>query len=311
MSESISPANLDEAVELAEQQAGNTTRTLVPIPEQVSSAWELKYDEYVRVTLVTDGEVPKLALAPMGDLKYRHRNNDLKLTSNDSVALPRRIVRAFGLAGDVWWTEFDNQLVGTLTEYSDAQTLFKVAEYYSSQSVPGHEAQRATFDDLRDVANNEYQYHEQEPHGITTHRGAVRHSVPDDIGLHEDDELVFLLFHDGTEFIVGLIPHEEGEDEGEIFFKHQYNPMSASPGSHLETLPSVLLDYEKDKVLFHRNRSDQLYYTVPKQAASCLWLDDGYCTDWLSVGDAYFAQLIPKDRDRTIERANPTVVPQD
>jgi hypothetical protein len=127
-----------------------------------------------------------------------------------------------------------------------------------------------------------------------------------------DDDLVFTLFHDGEEFLIGLIPYEgDGEDDDDTpFFKYQYNPMSASPGSVYESLPSVLLDYEKDKVEFHEDRDGTTYYTVPKQVASCLYLDDGYITDWLKLGDMYLAQLVPEDRKHAVARGEASTNPK-
>lgn len=426
MSGQLNSNKLNEAVELVERQAGVSTRTVVPIPEQVADWWDLKYDEYVRVSVVSRDDGPALAIAPMGDLSYRERANDLKLTSSDAVALPRRLVRSFSLAGDVWWEEFDNQLVGSLMDYSDASTLYEVVSHYTEASVPREDegpdaARRTSFGLLRDIADTNAPYVDGSPYGITTHRGSIRHYIPDDLGINEDDRAIFVLFHDGEEFLFGFLPapadlkakdsgatesietitvsdaylprggsievetldgerightdrleagshknvevplysavteptrvvltatrngHEyeldgepiatsialsiDGDDPEPLpddyvahrtgseadAYSMRYNPLSASPyddpQADEEKLPDIILDFEKDAVTFHRDRRGNLYYTVPKQVAACLWLEDGYMTDWLELGDLFLAQLVPESRKKARQRADPSRVP--
>jgi len=87
----------------------------------------------------------------------------------------------------------------------------------------------------------------------------------------------------------------------------KYNPLSASPYDTPEfsesDIPEIALEYQKDSVTVHRNENNQLYYTVPKQVAETLWLENDFMTDWISIDSkAFFGRLTPEKRSTTINK---------
>jgi hypothetical protein len=245
----------------------------------------------------------------MGELKIPERRNDLKLSAPDSVALPRRIARSFGVSGAIRWTACDAQLVGVFTGYNDRTTLADVAAYYGGTSET-HVSDEASYDDIRDGADAEYRFRDANPYGIEKVRSAVRHTIPASMALEEGDERMFVLFHDGQRFVIGLLPVEDENAAPEETFRYQYNPMSASPDDPPATLSRTWLDYEKDRVKIHHDSStDTHYYTFPKQVAAALWLDDSYTSSWVRSGDAHLAELVPGSVTDAHRRADPSLIP--
>jgi hypothetical protein len=106
-----------------------------------------------------------------------------------------------------------------------------------------------------------------------------------------------------------------------MVFRYQYSPLSASPYDKEpdrtpSALPTIVLSYDEIKRTPTRDKeTGQVYYTVPKQIASLMWFRDGVTSDWLMIGDAAFARLIPESSTKSAGRvaadAIPTAFPWD
>jgi hypothetical protein len=289
---------LNKAVELTHKEVGRSVRTVVPIPSEVKRDWGLSYGDYVRVSVGTADEQLKIGLAPLADVGYGpYRNNDFKLTSGKEFGIPRHLIRALGVSGDVWWDGYASQLVGSLSGYNNAHTLYQVIDYYTSRSqFPENDEERLTFDQLASFADVVY----DGQYLLRMDQTAFRHELPEDVGIQTDEKRVFVVFYDGSNFIVGLLPYREADDHS--FMR---GALSASPESLYESLPSVLLNYEKDTIQVHQTKDETLYYTFPSQVGYCLSFDMGYTSEWVKIGDVYLARMIPDDPTAASQRLDP------
>lgn len=297
------PKQLNRAVEFANKKFGNSTRTVAEIPTEVKEAWGLAYNDYVRVTVGAVDRQLKLGLAKLDDVGYGpYRNNDFKLTSGHEFGVPRHLVRALGISGDVWWESYDAQLVGSLTGYNNAHTLYKVVDYYTSrEQFQTNEEQRLTFDQLSTFADTVF----DGEYPLEMQKNVFRHSLPDTADFDEDEQRVFVVFYDGSEFVVALIPYTDAADHS--FMR---GALSASPESLYDSLPSDLLNYDKDTVRIRKTDDDNFGYTFPAQVGYCLSFDIGYTSNWLEIGGVYFARMRPNNSEQAEEQLTPTYTHQ-
>ena len=299
----------------------------VQAPEGLLDEWGQSYGDYVRVSVWDSDNKPVVAFAPMQN-SSGGRANDFMLPSKGRLPLPHWLVRAFGAKDGLQWLEVGEQLVGGFKTYHDGRVLFAVADHYlpnyketpyMNDEEPGAE-RYTTFANLIDVADKFERLTDTQPYTITHEHGRYVHRVPDSFaaGVTEGQDYAFILFHDGESFVIGLIPYDSdkdyrgGPEEKEMVFKHQYNPMSASPDfdeSPADELPTVVLSYDEIKLHLRQNEDGETYYTVPKQIASIMWFSDGMTTDWIEIGDAFFARLVPESTDQMEERVSPNTIP--
>jgi tetrahydromethanopterin S-methyltransferase subunit G len=198
-------------------------------------------------------------------------------------------------------------------------------------TIPENEAdevgreQSTTFGHLTEIAKKVEFSSEETPFNILKKDGRYIHQMPSsfDIDTSGEQEYAFVLFHDGENFVIGLVPYDEDKDEEssednkEMVFRYQYSPMSASPysasddsDSQPSSLPTIVLSYDEIQRTPKRNEeTDELYYTVPKQIASLMWFSDGVSSDWAMIGDAAFARIIPKDSQKLAGRVSPDTIP--
>lgn len=327
-------SSIEEENYTSEDATEEWTQNRVDGPKEVLSDWGFSYGDYIRVSVGSvDGE-PRISFAPMHN-SSGSRSNDFMLPAKGRFPLPRWLARAFGAKDGIQWLEVNKQLVGTFETYHDSRVLYAVADHYlpNHLDIPHQEddeigqERSTTFGHLIDIAKKVERTSEDVPYRIRQRNGSYVHDIPVsfDLDTSGEQDYAFVLFHDGQNFIVGLVPYDEDKDEAdsddkEMVFRYQYSPMSASPYNEPDqsraALPTIVLSYDEIKRTPTRNsETNEFYYTVPKQIASLMWFRDGVVSDWVMIGDAAFARLIPDSSKKMAERVSsgkiPTALPWD
>jgi hypothetical protein len=322
-------SSIEEQSYTSEDSEDAWTQTRVKGPEDVLADWGLSYGDYVRVSVSgVEGE-PRIAFAPMHH-SSGSRANDFMMPSNGRLPMPRWLIRAFGVREGIHWEEVDQQLVGTFEKYNDGRVLYAVADHYLPNHlvIPHKDEEEVgterftTFDNMADIAKVVERNTDAKPYRIHWRNGSYVHDIPESFNLDTSGEkdYAFVLFHDSQGFVIGLIPYDEDKDDEEsddkgMVFRYQYHPMSASPYDNevdraASALPTIVLSYDEIKRTPTRDKeTGNVYYTVPKQIASLMWFRDGVTSDWLMIGDAAFARLIPENSTKSRERVATDTIP--